>query len=309
MLCLAALAAYGQAKKPKLMVVPSDNWCQQHGFMQTFDNQGITENIPDYQAALLKDADLNNVISKINILMADRGFPLKSLSQTSKSIRNLSAEDQLIQSKTTGASLKESPLDRLRRTAKADIILYVNWQVSTVGPKNTVTYNLVGMDAYTNKQVAGAQGTGAPSFSAEVPVLLEEAVQNNMDNFCAQLQAHFDDLLENGREIAIDVKVFDDGSGVDLESEDNEGTELSELIENWMAENTVNHRYNLSDATENYMTFEQVRIPVYKKNGMPEDAMGFGRELRKYVQSLPFNIPCKLLNRGLGRCLLIIGEK
>lgn len=304
-----ALAAFSQAKKPTLMVMPSDNWCQAKGYMKTFDNQGITENIPDYDKALLEDSNLDNVISKINILMADRGFPLKSLSQTNKSIRNLSAEDQLIQSKTTGASLKESPLDRLRRTAKADIILYVNWQVSTVGPKNTVTYNLVGMDAYTNKQVAGAQGTGAPSFSAEVPVLLEEAVQNNMDNFCAQLQAHFDDLLENGREIAIDVKVFDDGSGVDLESEDNEGTELSELIENWIAENTVNHRYNLSDATENYMTFEQVRIPIYKKNGMPEDAMGFGRELRKYVQSLPFNIPCKLLNKGLGRCLLIIGEK
>ena len=194
-----ALAAFSQAKKPTLMVMPSDNWCQAKGYMKTFDNQGITENIPDYDKALLEDSNLDNVISKINILMADRGFPLKSLSQTNKSIRNLSAEDQLIQSKTTGASLKESPLDRLRRTAKADIILYVNWQVSTVGPKNTVTYNLVGMDAYTNKQVAGAQGTGAPSFSAEVPVLLEEAVQNNMDNFCAQLQAHFDDLLENGR--------------------------------------------------------------------------------------------------------------
>lgn len=40
---IAALAGFSQAKKPKLMVVPSDAWCKEHGFMQTFDNQGLTE--------------------------------------------------------------------------------------------------------------------------------------------------------------------------------------------------------------------------------------------------------------------------
>ena len=308
MLCLAALAAYGQAKKPKLMVVPSDNWCQQHGFMQTFDNQGITENIPDYQAALLKDADLNNVISKINILMADKGFPLTDLQQTLKSIRNLSAEDALIQSKSTGASLAESPLDRLRRTAKCDIILELSWQVSTIGPKKTITYNLRGLDAYTNKQVAGAQGTGAPSFSAELSTLLEEAVQNNMDNFCAQLMTHFQDLETNGREVTLDIKGFDDGSGIDLESEYGD-LELAEIIDNWMTDNTVNHRFNKTDATENYILYEQVRIPLYKNNGNAQDTQDFARNLRNYLKQPPYNIPSKLINRGLGRCLLVIGQK
>lgn len=308
MLCLAALAAYGQAKKPKLMVVPSDNWCQQHGFMQTFDNQGITENIPDYQTALLKDADLNNVISKINILMADKGFPLTDLQQTLKSIRNLSAEDALIQSKSTGASLAESPLDRLRRTAKCDIILELSWQVSTIGPKKTITYNLRGLDAYTNKQVAGAQGTGAPSFSAELSTLLEEAVQNNMDNFCAQLMTHFQDLETNGREVTLDIKVFDDGSGIDLESEYGD-LELAEIIDNWMTDNTVNHRFNKTDATENNILYEQVRIPLYKNNGNAQDTQDFARNLRNYLKQPPYNIPSKLINRGLGRCLLVIGQK
>ncbi len=298
----------GQAKKPKLMVVPSDAWCNENGYMESFDNQGITEKIPDYRQALLENKNLNNVISKINILMADRGFPLVDLQQTMKSINNLSAEDNLIRSKTSGATLKESPLDRLRRTAKADIILEVDWTLSEVGPKKSITYNLRGLDAYSNKQIAGAQGTGSPSFSAEVPVLLEEAVMNNMDNFTALLQTHFDDLLENGREVVIDIRVFDNASGVDLESEF-EGYELSEIIDNWMAENTVNHRFNKSDATENFILFDQVRIPLYKKNGMAEDAEGFTRTLMRFLRAAPYNITCKVMNRGLGRCLLIIGEK
>lgn len=308
MLCLTFVTAFGQAKKPKLMVVPSDAWCKEHGYMQNFDNQGSVEQIPDYKQALLNDKDLNNVIAKIGVLMADQGFPLVSMEQSLKSINNLSAEDNLIRSKTSGASMTESPLDRLRRVAKADILLQVDWTISEVGPKKSITFNLQGLDAYTNKQVAGAQGTGNPSFSAEVPVLLEEAVQDNMDNFTAQLQRHFDDLFENGREVAIDIRVFDNGSGIDLESEYGD-YELTEIIDNWMAENTVSHRFNKSDATENFILYDQVRIPLYKKNGMPEDTEGFTRNLRRFLQQPPYSIPCKIINRGLGRCLLVIGEK
>lgn len=308
MVAFVAVAMMGQAKKPKLMVVPSDAWCNEHHYTQTYDNQGTTELVPDYKAALQVDKQLNNVISKINILMADRGFPLQDLQQTVKSIQNISAEDRLITSKTSGAAIAESPLDRLRRTAKADIILEIDWTVNTVGPKQSITYNLRGLDAYSNKQVAGAQGTGAPSFSADLATLLEEAVINNMDNFTAQLQNHFDDLLQNGREVVVDVRVFDNGSGTDLETEF-DGYELSEIIDNWMAENTVNHRFSKSDATENYILFDQVRIPLYKKNGMPQDTEGFTRELMRFLRAAPYSLQCKVLNRGLGRCLLIIGEK
>lgn len=300
--------AMGQAKKPKLMVVPSQIWCKEKGYIMTFDNQGTQEEIPDYKKAVQNDRDLMNVISKINILMADRGFPLQDLSQALRSIQNTQAENSLIRTKTSGAALAESPVDKLRRTAKADIILEVDWKVNKTGPKQSVTYNLRGLDAYTNFQVAGAQGTGAPSFSADVPVLLEEAVQNNMDNFTAQLQAHFDDLLENGREVVIELQIPDNGSGLDFETEYN-GEELTEILDNWMAENTVQHRFSKSEATENWITYDQVRIPLYKANGMAMDTDGFARQIRNFLRKPPYNITCKIVNRGLGKCLIIVGEK
>ncbi len=307
MLTLCTVSAMGQAKKPTLMVVPSDAWCKEHGFEQTFDNQGTPEQIPDYKAAVSTDKQLNAVISKINILMADRGFPLKDLQQNVKSINNLSAEDRLITSKRSGSAITESPLDRLRRTAKADIILEIDWTVNTLGPKSSITYNLRALDAYSNKQVAGAEGTGTGSFSAELPVLLEEAVQDHMDAFAARLQEHFDDLLENGREVVLDMRIFD-SSTVDFEKEYN-GYELNEVIDNWLAENCVNHRFSKSDATETMILYEQVRIPLYKQNGMAQDTYGFARDLARFLGAAPYNIPVKTINRGLGRCLLVFGEK
>lgn len=307
MLTLCVMSTFGQAKKPTLMVVPSDAWCKEHNFEQAFDNQGTKEMVPDYKAALSTDKSLNAVISKINTLMADRGFPLKDLQQNIKSISNLSAEDRLIRSKSSGATIMESPLDRLRRTAKADIILDIDWTVNTVGPKSSITYNLRALDAYSNKQVAGAEGTGKGSFSAELPVLLEEAVQDHMDAFVERLQAHFDDLLTNGREVVLDMRIFDNSS-VDFEKEYN-GYELNEVIDNWLSDNCVNHRFSKSDATESMILYEQVRIPLYKNNGTAQDTYGFSRELARFLGAAPYNIPVKTINRGLGRCLLILGEK
>ena len=308
MLLLAAASAFSQAKKPTLMVVPSDVWCNKNGYVQTFDNQGISETVPDYKAALSNNMDLVAVTTKIGALMAERGFPLKDIAQTIKNISSLSTEDRLIQSKTSGAAMTESPLDRFRRTAKADILLEVTWNVTTMGPKKQVTYMLAGKDAYSGKQVAGSEGTGAASFAADLPLLLEEAVQDHMDAFCAQLQSHFEDMMQNGRECMLDVRVWDNGSGIDLESE-YEGMELIDVIDNWLADNTVQHRFNKTDATENFALYEQVRIPLYKPNGQGMDMDAFARSLRSYLSKPPYSIPCKVINRGLGRALLVIGEK
>ncbi len=302
-----AATAFGQAKKPTIMVVPSDNWCSQNAYMTSYDNMGSEVRIPDYTLAIQNDPDLINVISKLNILMADRGFPLKDLETETKSLARNRAEVSMLTSRSTGAEVTVSPIQQLRDQARADIIMQITWRINQTGPKRSITYNLQGLDSYTNKQVAGAQGTGAQSFSVEIPVLLEEAVMSHMDNFCDQLQNHFDDLLTNGREISISLRMFD-SSDVDFETEFG-GEELLDVIDNWMAANTVEGRYNLSDSSYDYMDFEQVRIPVYNERGQAMDANRFSRELRSFLTGEPYNIPCRVENQGLGQSLILIGAK
>ncbi len=300
-----SISAMSQAKKPTLMVVPSDVWCSQNGYMMEYDNQGIVVKVPDYKRAFQENADLLNVISKINGLMADRGFPLKNLETVLKNLAQESAEDALLQSKG-GADINETPLDQIKKTAKADIIIQLTWVVNTVGPKKAITFNMQGLDSYTSKQIATAQGTGAPSFSAILPVLLEEAVLAHMDNFTNSLQTHFDDMFENGREITFRIKTWSSWE-YDLEDEwDNE--ELSYLIEDWMAANTVNGRFSTSDATESFMLFEQVRIPLYDPRGRAIDARGFARGLSTWLNE-DFDIVNKVLTKGQGEVVVILGEK
>lgn len=287
------------------MVIPSDTWCHENGYMQTYDNMGNNEYIPDYEKALL-NSDLMNVITKIGGLMTEYGMPLKDMSQTLKKIK----EDQVLNnatiSRTSGANIAVTTKEILLDQAKADIIIEVGWVLHAIGPQKQLTYSLRALDAYTGKQVAENSGTMPPSFSATIPVLLEEAVIEKMDDFKSQLQMHFDDLFTNGREITVRLMIFE---GTDITFENEYDTEeLTDIIDNWMYENTVEHRYNLSKATEYRLDFEQVRIPLYDERGRATDARRFINGLRKYLKT-NFSIETKNTTRGLGNAELILGEK
>ena len=300
-----SISIFSQARKPTIMIVPSDAWCYNNGYTLEFNDQGTKLVISDYSRALRENTELLLVISKINELMADRGFPLKNLESSLKSLASQSAEDAMLSSKG-GSELLESPIDKLKKVAQADIWMQLTWTINQTGPKKSITFNLQGLDAYTDKQIAGASGTGQPSFSAELPVLLEEAVLSHLDNFNHQLQNHFDDLFTNGREVTLRIRVWDSFDG-DLEDEF-DGDELGEIIENWMYENTVQGRFSTTIATENVLYFEQVRIPLYDDKNRAIDTRRWARDLQRMLRD-NYQIDSKLMMKGLGQAQLVIGEK
>ena len=307
-MALVALVASAQIKKPELMVIPSDVWCISNGYYTEVENMGTTVKVPNYKQALQENMGLKLAIAKLNDLMAERQFPLKSLEQEIKNLEQRRMEDNLTTSKA-GNDLAESPLDEVARTAKCDIILELTWDVKDFGPKHSLSYILEGRDAYTSKSIGAASGTGAPSFTADVDVLLEEAIVANMDNFINRLLDHFTEMQTIGREITLDIKVFaNNAAGIDLETEFGDD-ELLDVINNWLQLNTVQGRFTMPYASENVANFTQVRIPVYDERGRAVDANGFAKGLAKMLKKEPYNIPSKVLVKGLGRAVIILGEK
>ena len=181
---------YSQAKKPTLMILPSDNWCEQRYFMTEFDNQGIKQKVPNYKQVFQEDSEIGQVITKIGSLMIDRGFPLKDAEQEIKSIEARSAEDNMTSSTATGSSISESPLDKLRNKAKADITIQIWWKVNKTELGRSVSFTLEAFDAYTSKRVAASTGTSANNNADIITVKLQNAVLADIETFVAQLQKH-----------------------------------------------------------------------------------------------------------------------
>lgn len=298
---------FGQAKKPKIMVVPSNQWCISRGYFDEVDNQGTKTKVPNYRKAFNENSDLNSVINKIGELMQQRGFPLLNLEEQLNKIENEAAEDAMLQSKNSGASIATTVYEKLNNKANCDIKMQISWDILTTGnPMKKIDFKISGRDAYSDKQVAGASGVTDPS-TATVTEILYAAVISQIDKFQNQLQDHFDDLKENGREVVIQIKKFSNWDG-DLEKI-YDGKELKEIIENWLAANTVKGRFNTEASSANSVEFTQVRIPLYDENGKAIDANMFARKLQKFLQASPYNITNKLISKGLGKALIVLGDK
>lgn len=224
-----------------------------------------------------------------------------------KSLEYSDVQNAVIRSSESGAAVEETILDRLYRQSKSDIVLQLTWNVNETAAKHSVTFNLQALDSYTNKQIAGVQGTGAPSFAAEVSVLLEEAVLSQMDNFAFRLTEYFEDMRINGREITLDFRLFDT-SDIDFETEYGD-EELAEVITRWLADGTVNRRFSRAASTSTMLQFRDVHIPLTDKQGQPMDAYSFARRLARFLKKAPYMLDVKVVPEGLGKAVLIIGEK
>ena len=293
-------------KKPTVMLLPSDNWCNQRYFMTSFSDQGSTVKVPDYQKAFVEDTELPQVISKIGGILTGLGYSLKDAEQAIKSLNIRTAEDNVTSSKASGAALAETPLDVLKRRVKSDVIIQIWWKLNRDGEGRSASFTIEAFDSYTNKRIATSTGTTKES-DEPVPVLLEEAVKDNIKPFDKQMDDWYADQQRNGREITLTVRCWDNWEN-DLESE-YDGEELTDCIQNWLQGNTVNGAFNLSDGSETFALFEQVRIPLFNDKGRETDARMFATELRKYLQKPPFGITSKVMVRGLGEAIIVLGEK
>lgn len=312
-LLLTATALFSQARKPVIMVIPSDAYCTRAGYVSTYqDENGSTQTAPDYSKAFLNDENLRLAVSELSSIMAGRGFPLKDLEQTLKSMDNQQAEAALFTG-SGGGAIYESPLDMIKRTAKADIIMDLDFSIKTRGPQKYVTFNLRGVDAYTNKVITAVSGDGSPSTASTVGVLLEEAVLNYMDPFNAALQAHFDDMFANGREVTVSIRMTEN---CPLTMNDEveflgEVVLLSDVLDWWMDENTVNHRFSRVSGGDYFVDYEQVRIPLYKTVLGKEraiDTRSFAMDLARFLNKEPFNLPYRINERGLGSVWIVLGD-
>ncbi len=316
-LMLASSMFAQPAKKPILMVVPSDQYCISRGYTMEFENQGQKKILPDYKAALQNDSDLRLVISKMSGIMADRGFPLRDLEQQLKKLENERAQKNMTISSSTGMGLMETPMDMLLRTAKADIVLDLGFEIKRRGPQYYITYILNGYDAYSSKNIATSSGAGEPSSAATPDKLLEEAVLAHMDEFNDRLMNHFKDMFEKGREVTIQILVNEaamDNLETEYEWKGRTG-ELRRIINAWFQLNTVEGRFSTGMSTETTLIMEQVRIPLTAKDDwtgqeVALDTEGFAQQLRGFLKDeIGLNETIKIAPKGLGEAWLIIGGK
>lgn len=65
LLSFSSISFCQKAKKPTLIILPSDNWCTMRYFTTTYNNQGTDVKVANYIQAFQEDTELCSVIANI----------------------------------------------------------------------------------------------------------------------------------------------------------------------------------------------------------------------------------------------------
>lgn len=272
-LVLFSLVAHCQnvvQTQPKIMVIPY-----------------VTEGV-DIRKTIEGDPNIRLVLSKIRESFDRRNYTTVDFESKLKA---QSANNALAQ----GA--QKDLRSMIIQGSGADIYVEAEYILNESASGNSVKIIMKACDVSTGAALANKDAFSGQFYTNDIGRLAGAAVEKVSDEFLSVIQSKFDDIVANGRSIAVNFTV-DGASAVTLQQEF-DGTELADLITDWMASHSFQNNYHVQGSTELELIFDDVRIPLKDDNGRNYNIQMFDRELRQYLRQLGLKVAHTTKNNTL----------
>lgn len=233
----------------------------------------------DIRQAIETDPNIRVVLSKIREAFDKRGFTTIDFETKLKAQSANNALSDNAQTNRTSMIIQNSG---------ADIYVETEYIYTPSTGGNSVKVLMKACDVSTGGALASKDAFSGQFYTEDIGRLAGAAVEKVADDFMTVIQTKFDDIMENGRSIILDVKV-DDGSAYTLHQDMN-GDELVDLIEDWVAEHAFKNNYHIQGSAELEMIFDDIHIPLKDANGRNYNINQFDREIRQLFRKLGIQV-------------------
>lgn len=192
-------------------------------------------------------------------------------------IKQLQMDDNMM------ANNQSSIKQRIIELSGADVYVEIEAAVMDDVDGSAVTVRAVAYDAFSGQTLASEVGTTKKYYTFNFEKLTQKAISFFIADFTKNIQRKFEKTLEEGRVIVVNIG-FDENAEIDLDEEMDNGSLLSDLIEDWFEKNTFNGIYHLQGVTATKMIFDEVRIPVKEVSGRNYRITKFAAKLRSFLK-------------------------
>jgi Family of unknown function (DUF6175) len=291
--------------KSRLMIIPADDLLKRLNCLTEKTVQGQRVVQRDYLKAYTDLIDLRFVCGAIAQKFVDAGFP--QLEDLEQSLRNIEADGIENEVRDVQTDAITQVLNRVR----PDVILELSYMFQEGPVSNRLTFLLVAKDAYTSKVLASAANAGMQTTETDVPTMLAEQVETNLNNFTTNLAKHAEDVQKNGRTIRLLVTV---DNAADFDLEDNCGTTNQSYIDTII---DIVEKYKKAESetpnpgngtTGKRMEISNIRIDVVdpiKKRGL--SARDWSRYIITDLQKT-CGVKAKNISQGIGDGRIILSK-
>lgn len=222
----------------------------------------------------------NDVNRRIAIARVQEAFDDKGYTTVDFAGRLKAARDARVFTSENQTDIKSQIIEM----AGCDIYVVVDVDTKSDQSGSSATVALTAYDVATGNSLANKVGSSGKFLTNDLGKLTARAVANSADEFVNSMSRKFDEMAAKGKSLFIDFS-FAENSSANMTTpiEKYNKMPLSELLENWLAKNSINGVYHIQGVTKLKLVADEVHVPVLKSNGVAYSTNEFAVEVCKFI--------------------------
>lgn len=237
----------------------------------------FTKDGEDIRTVLDKDANRRIAITRVQEAFDDKGYSTVDFVGRLKAAR-----DARVFTSENQADIKSQIIEM----AACDIYVVVDVDAQSDRTGASVNVALTAYDIANGNSLANKVGASGKFFTNDFGKLTARAVNNCADDFVNTMSRKFDEMATKGKSLFVDFS-FAENSTANMTTpiEKYNKMPLSELLENWLAKNSINGAYHIQGITKLKLVADEVHVPVLKSNGVAYSTNEFAVEVCKFIST------------------------
>jgi hypothetical protein len=295
--------------EPSVVIVPSDDWMENHNYFRIVDNDGITNKIYDYANAIL-DKNIKHALSAVAEKLGgpNGSFDVKDIKANLDALKLEEAKNS-----ARNSAKQESDLDIFARVLDAQLWVKVGFDSKPIngGLKTQFLITLSATDPFTGRNVIPGKTIDKTTVGDDYFNLMKNAMNGAIADFQPKLFSYFEKLTEEGIQGSLRIEFLDevDANFSEEFEYDDEDYELAELVDAFVKKHSMERK--TEGAQTKTRRVYSVKIPLMYMNKLTDekeknDFEKFSRKVRKSLKELGLKSEGEV--DGLGKVNIVITE-
>lgn len=173
----------------------------------------------------------------------------------------------------------------MARELPGDIVVTIGVHTQSQGNTTRVGIETNAVEKQTSGRLATKTFQSSYYHTTDTTFLVGAAINTIEDDFFAQLTKSFEDMINKGREVNLDINLSETVSDWDFEQDGPaSGEYFKDALDEWLRENAFHGAYDMSRNTENYIAV-RINVPLWNtEKNRSYTLSNFGSDLRKFFK-------------------------